>query len=156
MRDVLREALTTDYAGPKVIVASSECMLNKQRREKPCRAGDQGGPPGRGAALRRGRGRLHRRPRLHPAVGLPVAVAEDGWTIRCATIRWPASTSPASAAATAARWRMPPSSARASTAPTWCTTLEGGRRWLAAFRRAWIGWLQARRAARRLDFGGPA
>jgi indolepyruvate ferredoxin oxidoreductase alpha subunit len=38
MRDVLREALSTDYAGPKVIVASSECMLNKQRREKPLRA----------------------------------------------------------------------------------------------------------------------
>jgi indolepyruvate ferredoxin oxidoreductase alpha subunit len=37
MRDVLREALTTDHKGPKVIVASSECMLNKQRREKPLR-----------------------------------------------------------------------------------------------------------------------
>ena len=35
MRDVLREALTTDAPGPKVIVASSECMLNQQRREKP-------------------------------------------------------------------------------------------------------------------------
>jgi indolepyruvate ferredoxin oxidoreductase alpha subunit len=35
MRDVLREALTTDAPGPKVIVASSECMLNRQRREKP-------------------------------------------------------------------------------------------------------------------------
>ena len=38
MRDVLREALTTDAPGPRVIVASSECMLNKQRREKPQRA----------------------------------------------------------------------------------------------------------------------
>ena len=37
MRDVLYEALTTDTPGPKVIVASSECMLNKQRREKPLR-----------------------------------------------------------------------------------------------------------------------
>ena len=37
MREVLREALTTEYDGPKVIVASSECMLNKQRREKPQR-----------------------------------------------------------------------------------------------------------------------
>ncbi|HVE54053.1 MAG TPA: indolepyruvate ferredoxin oxidoreductase, partial [Ramlibacter sp.] len=35
MRDALREALTTPVKGPKVIVASSECMLNKQRREKP-------------------------------------------------------------------------------------------------------------------------
>ena len=38
MRDTIREALTTDAPGPKVIVASSECMLNKQRREKPLRA----------------------------------------------------------------------------------------------------------------------
>jgi indolepyruvate ferredoxin oxidoreductase alpha subunit len=35
MRAALREALTTEEAGPKVIVASSECMLNKQRRIKP-------------------------------------------------------------------------------------------------------------------------
>ncbi|QFT61181.1 indolepyruvate ferredoxin oxidoreductase (plasmid) [Sulfitobacter sp. THAF37] len=35
MRDVLNEALTTDAEGPKIIVASSECMLNKQRRVKP-------------------------------------------------------------------------------------------------------------------------
>ena len=35
MRKILDEALTTDYAGPKVIVASSECMLNRQRRERP-------------------------------------------------------------------------------------------------------------------------
>lgn len=38
MVSILREALTTDYDGPKVIVASSECMLNRQRREKPQRA----------------------------------------------------------------------------------------------------------------------
>ncbi len=35
MRDTIREALTTKEKGPKVIIASSECMLNKQRREKP-------------------------------------------------------------------------------------------------------------------------
>ena len=35
MRDALREALTTKDKGPKVIVAQSECMLNKQRRVKP-------------------------------------------------------------------------------------------------------------------------
>jgi indolepyruvate ferredoxin oxidoreductase alpha subunit len=35
MRDVLREALTTKERGPKVIVAQSECMLNKQRRIRP-------------------------------------------------------------------------------------------------------------------------
>lgn len=37
MRDTLREALTTPETGPKVIVASSECMLNRQRREAPLR-----------------------------------------------------------------------------------------------------------------------
>ncbi|WP_158967768.1 thiamine pyrophosphate-dependent enzyme [Chachezhania sediminis] len=37
MRDTIREALTTDEPGPRVIVASSECMLNRQRREKPLR-----------------------------------------------------------------------------------------------------------------------
>ena len=35
MRDLLREALTTKERGPKVIVASSECQLNRQRRIKP-------------------------------------------------------------------------------------------------------------------------
>jgi indolepyruvate ferredoxin oxidoreductase alpha subunit len=35
VRDTLREALTTTEPGPKIIVASSECMLNKQRRVKP-------------------------------------------------------------------------------------------------------------------------
>lgn len=35
MRDTLREALTTKEKGPKVIIAQSECMLNRQRREKP-------------------------------------------------------------------------------------------------------------------------
>ena len=38
MRDTLTEALTTKERGPKVIVASSECMLNRQRREKPLAA----------------------------------------------------------------------------------------------------------------------
>ncbi|NKB53651.1 MAG: indolepyruvate ferredoxin oxidoreductase [Rhizobiaceae bacterium] len=37
MMDVLNDALTTEHQGPKVIVASSECMLNKQRRERPLR-----------------------------------------------------------------------------------------------------------------------
>jgi len=35
MRDTLKEALSTDSEGPKVIIAQSECMLNKQRRIKP-------------------------------------------------------------------------------------------------------------------------
>lgn len=35
MRDVLREALTTKEKGPKVVIAQSECQLNRQRRIKP-------------------------------------------------------------------------------------------------------------------------
>ncbi|HEY2257127.1 MAG TPA: indolepyruvate ferredoxin oxidoreductase, partial [Variovorax sp.] len=35
MREALKEALTTPEKGPKVLIAQSECMLNKQRREKP-------------------------------------------------------------------------------------------------------------------------
>ncbi|WP_044007357.1 indolepyruvate ferredoxin oxidoreductase subunit alpha [Jannaschia sp. CCS1] len=35
MQATLKEALETPETGPKVIIASSECMLNRQRREKP-------------------------------------------------------------------------------------------------------------------------
>ena len=35
MKGALKEALTTAEKGPKVLIAQSECMLNKQRREKP-------------------------------------------------------------------------------------------------------------------------
>lgn len=35
MTRTLRKALTTRAKGPKVIIAQSECMLNRQRREKP-------------------------------------------------------------------------------------------------------------------------
>ena len=39
LKETLTEALTTPETGPKVIIASSECMLNKQRRERPARQG---------------------------------------------------------------------------------------------------------------------
>ena len=35
MRDTLKDALTSTEPGPKVIIAQSECMLSRQRREKP-------------------------------------------------------------------------------------------------------------------------
>jgi indolepyruvate ferredoxin oxidoreductase alpha subunit len=35
VRDTLREAMTTSEQGPKVIIAESECQLNRQRRIKP-------------------------------------------------------------------------------------------------------------------------
>ena len=38
MRDVLTAALTAPERGPKFIIAQSECMLNRERREAPARA----------------------------------------------------------------------------------------------------------------------
>jgi len=38
MRDIMRDALTGKSDGPKVIIATSECTLNKQRRVKPAMA----------------------------------------------------------------------------------------------------------------------
>ncbi len=35
MRKALKEAITRKGTGPKVLIAESECMLNKERREKP-------------------------------------------------------------------------------------------------------------------------
>lgn len=35
MTSALREAMTSPEKGPKIVVAQSECMLNRQRREKP-------------------------------------------------------------------------------------------------------------------------
>jgi len=35
VKAALKEAMTTDVRGPKVIIAQSECMLSRQRREKP-------------------------------------------------------------------------------------------------------------------------
>lgn len=37
MRDLFKEALTSKEPGPKVIVAQSECTLNRMRREKPAK-----------------------------------------------------------------------------------------------------------------------
>ena len=58
VRETLREALTTKAEGPKIIVASSECMLNKQRRVRPLfRRPSRRRTHGEGA-LRRRRGHL--------------------------------------------------------------------------------------------------
>ena len=76
MRDTLKEALTTAVKGPKVIIAQSECMLNKQRRVRPLMRKRMARRRARGArALRRRSRYLHRRSFLHPAVGLPLAHA---------------------------------------------------------------------------------
>ena len=54
MRDTLREAMTTPDKGPKVIVAASECMLNRQRRERPQQNRAIAGGRPRGARTRFG------------------------------------------------------------------------------------------------------
>ena len=74
MVKTLKEAMTTTQKGLKVIIAESECMLAKQRRVKAertklIREGKRAVRP----ALRHRRRCLHRRPQLHPPVGLPVA-----------------------------------------------------------------------------------
>jgi indolepyruvate ferredoxin oxidoreductase alpha subunit len=51
MRAALREAMSTPFKGPKVVIAQSECMLNRQRREKPLKA----------QAIRTGQRVLHER-----------------------------------------------------------------------------------------------
>ncbi len=53
MRDAIKDALTTKEKGPKVVIAQSECMLNKQRRTRPAvRQGGEGGQARRARALR--------------------------------------------------------------------------------------------------------
>lgn len=35
MKDAFKQAMTSSFTGPKVVIAQSECMLNRQRRERP-------------------------------------------------------------------------------------------------------------------------
>ena len=154
MRDVIREALTTDAPGPRVIVASSECMLNKQRREKPLRV----------AAIAQGRRieaprfgvdadictgdhaciRLSGCPSLSlkrlddPLRDDPVA-AIDQSCVGCGTCGEVADAA-----------ILCPSFYRADVVHN----PGAWERRLAGLRGRIIAWLQARRAARRLEFGG--
>jgi indolepyruvate ferredoxin oxidoreductase alpha subunit len=153
MRDVLREALTTRAPGPKVIVASSECMLNRQRREKPLAA----------RAIREGRRvetprfgvdeaictgdhaciRLSGCPSLSlkrlddPLRDDPVASIDQG-CVGCGNCGEVAEAA-----------MLCPSFYRADLVHN----PRPVERWLAGMRARVIGWLQARRAARRLEWG---
>lgn len=152
MRDVLREALTTDAPGPKVIVASSECMLNRQRREKPLMQ----------AAIKEGR-RVEA-----PRFGVDEAVCTgDHACIRlsgCPSLSLKKLDDPlrddpvasidqscvgcGNCGEVADAAVLCPSFYRAD-------VVHNPSRWetrLAAFRARIIGWLQARRAARTLSF----
>jgi indolepyruvate ferredoxin oxidoreductase, alpha subunit len=156
MRDVLREALTTDTPGPKVIVASSECMLNKQRREKPLaqqaikegrrveapRFGvDEDVCTGDHACIRlSGCPSLSLKKLDDPLRDDPVASIDQS-CVGCGNCG-----EVADAAV------LCPSFYRAD-------VVHNPSKWeakMAAFRSRVIGWLQSRRAARRLDFGGTA
>jgi indolepyruvate ferredoxin oxidoreductase alpha subunit len=81
MRDALREALTTTEKGPE---GADRAVGVPAQPAAPHQAADQEGDRGRRArrarALRRRCRHLHRRPFVHPAVGVPVAVdqAEPG------------------------------------------------------------------------------
>ena len=156
VRDVLREALTTDAPGPKVIVASSECMLNKQRREKPLRQ----------QAIRDGR-RVEA-----PRFGVDEAICTgDHACIRlsgCPSLSLKRLDDPlrddpvasidqscvgcGNCGEVADAAVLCPSFYRADVVHN-PTPWERRR---ASIRARIIGWLQARRQARRLDFGGAA
>ena len=74
MVKTLKEAMHTAERGLKVIIADGECQLARQRRVR----AEDARPLARGkrvvhAPLRRRRRDLHRRPFLHPPVGLSVA-----------------------------------------------------------------------------------
>ncbi|MCA3451104.1 MAG: indolepyruvate ferredoxin oxidoreductase subunit alpha [Rhodobacter sp.] len=156
VRDVLREALTTDAPGPKVIVASSECMLNRQRREKPLRQQairdgrrveaprfgvDEAICTGDHACIRlSGCPSLSLRRLDDPLRDDPVASIDQS-CVGCGNCG-----EVADAAV------LCPSFYRADVVHN-PTSWERRR---AAFRARVIGWLQARRQARRLDFGGAA
>jgi indolepyruvate ferredoxin oxidoreductase alpha subunit len=156
MRDVLREALTTKTPGPKVIVASSECMLNRQRREKPLtqqaiRDGRRVEAPrfgvdedictGDHACIRlSGCPSLSLKRLDDPLRDDPVASIDQS-CVGCGNCG-----EVADAAV------LCPSFYRAD-------VVHNPSKWeakVAAFRSRVIGWLQSRRAAKRLDFGGTA
>ena len=152
MRDVLKEALTTAEKGPKVIVASSECMLNKQRRVRPLfnqsvrngkravkqRFGvDEDVCTGDHACIRlSGCPSLSVKHLADPLRDDPVATIDDGCVAcgNCGEV--------AEAAV------LCPSFYRADVVLN-PTSFD---RWLAGSRRKVIGWLQARRERRRVAF----
>lgn len=156
LRDTIREALTTDAPGPKVIVASSECMLNKQRREKPLRA----------AAIKQGR-RVE-----SPRFGIDEAVCTgDHACIRlsgCPSLSLKKLDDPlrddpvasidqscvgcGNCGEVADAAVLCPSFYRADVVHN----PSPFERRLAGFRARVIGWLQRRRDAKRLVFGGAA
>ena len=151
MREVIHEALTTEYDGPKVIVASSECMLNRQRREKPLKKKaiadgrrveaprfgvDEDVCTGDHACIRlSGCPSLSLKRLDDPLRDDPVA-SIDQTCVGCGNCGEVADAA-----------MLCPSFYRADVVHN----PAGFERWWAGKRKAVIGWLQARRDARRLD-----
>ncbi|MBY6069124.1 indolepyruvate ferredoxin oxidoreductase subunit alpha [Leisingera aquaemixtae] len=156
MRAVIREALTTSYGGPKVIVASSECMLNRQRREKPLRSQavkdgarveiprfgvDEDVCTGDHACIRlSGCPSLSLKKLDDPLRDDPVAHIDQS-CVGCGNCGEVADAAILCPSFFEARVVHNPG---------------GFERWAASVRRRLISWLQARRAARRLSFTGAA
>ena len=154
MRDTLREALTTKEGGPKIIVASSECMLNKQRRIRPLfnqalKAGkrvvrekfgvDEDICTGDHACIRlSGCPSLSVKATDDPLKDDPVAAIDEN-CVGCGNCG-----EVAEAAALCPSFY----SAELVQNPT------GFERWLARTRNAVIGWLEARRLRRRVRLAG--
>jgi indolepyruvate ferredoxin oxidoreductase alpha subunit len=156
MRDVLREALTTEEPGPKVIIASSECMLNRQRREKPLTQ----------KAIREGR-RVeaprfgvdedictgdHACIRLSGCPSLGLKRLDDPLRDDPVAHIDPSCVGCGNCGEVADAAVLCPSFYRAD-------VVHNPTRWevrIGTLRARIIGWLQSRRAARRLTFGGAA
>ncbi|HVV92383.1 MAG TPA: indolepyruvate ferredoxin oxidoreductase subunit alpha [Hyphomicrobiales bacterium] len=152
VRATLKEALTTPESGPKVIVASSECMLNRQRRERPQMQ----------AAIKRGARTVKPRFGVDEDVctGDHACMRLSGCpSLSVKTLDDPLRDDPVAAidyscvgcgncGEVAEAAVLCPSFYRADTIhnPT------GLERTLDRWRRRAIGWLQARRARRRLSF----
>ena len=125
--NTLREALRTGQKGLKVIIADGECQLARQRRIRPELREDGGGRQARGAHPLLGRpGGVHRRPLLHPPLGLPLAHHQAQRGPAAHRSRSRTSTTTASAAACAARSRMRRSSAPRSRRSTSSRTRRCG------------------------------
>ena len=88
MRDLLKEALTTAIKGPKVIIAQSECMLNRQRREQPADFGKRWRPASASCASASASIRIPAQATT-PAFASPVVPRSppSRIPIRCGTIR---------------------------------------------------------------------
>lgn len=151
LRSVIREALTTDHDGPKVIVASSECMLNRQRREKPLR----------NAAIREGR-RVevprfgvdsdvctgdHACMRLSGCPSLSLKTLDDPLRDDPVASIDQSCVGCGNCGEVADAAILCPSFYRADVV----NNPGGLERWWAGLRGRLIGWLQARRAARRVE-----